>query len=107
MTLNRRELLQIAPLALAGITPAAGRRPVVGRHRARELGVTIGRLAPGAWNAITDVPGVKVGHVTLVSGEGELVVGRGPVRTGVTAVWPHAGIVEAPALRVRRAERQR
>lgn len=94
MTLNRRELLQIAPLALAGITPAAGRRPVVGRHRARELGVTIGRLAPGAWNAITDVPGVKVGHVTLVSGEGELVVGRGPVRTGVTAVWPHAGIVE-------------
>jgi L-aminopeptidase/D-esterase-like protein len=43
---------------------------------------------PGRWNAITDVPGVTVGHTTLVSGEGKLVVGRGPVRTGVTAVFP-------------------
>jgi L-aminopeptidase/D-esterase-like protein len=42
----------------------------------------------GALNAITDVPGVEVGHVTLVSGEGKLVVGSGPVRTGITAIFP-------------------
>ncbi|MDH3525747.1 MAG: P1 family peptidase, partial [Acidobacteriota bacterium] len=65
-----------------------------GRRRARELGVRIGRLRPGPWNAITDVPGVRVGHATLVAGAGSLVVGRGPIRTGVTAVWPHAGILE-------------
>ena len=43
---------------------------------------------PGAWNAITDVPGVEVGQVTLISGEGPLKVGHGPVRTGVTAILP-------------------
>ena len=43
---------------------------------------------PGPLNAITDVAGVEVGHATVVRGEGALVVGRGPVRTGVTAVWP-------------------
>lgn len=63
----------------------------VNRPRAREFGIAPGLLRPGALNAITDVPGVKVGHVTLVSGEGPLVPGRGPVRTGVTAVLPHGG----------------
>jgi L-aminopeptidase/D-esterase-like protein len=43
---------------------------------------------PGAYNAITDVGGVEVGHVTLISGEGKLVVGKGPVRTGVTVIHP-------------------
>jgi D-aminopeptidase len=43
---------------------------------------------PGPWNAITDVPGVAVGYETLISGDGPLVVGQGPVRTGVTAVLP-------------------
>ncbi len=43
---------------------------------------------PGALNAITDVPGVTVGHTTLIEGEGPLVVGQGPVRTGVTVVLP-------------------
>jgi D-aminopeptidase len=57
--------------------------------RARELGIRIGRLAPGPLDAITDVPGVMVGHTTLIEGEGRLVVGRGPVRTGVTIVVPH------------------
>jgi D-aminopeptidase len=57
--------------------------------RARELGLRIGRLEPGAHDAITDVPGVLVGHTTLISGEGRLVVGQGPVRTGVTVVIPH------------------
>jgi len=61
-----------------------------GRARARDLGITIGRLVAGARNAITDVPGVRVGHSTLIAGEGPLVVGRGPVRTGVTVILPHA-----------------
>ncbi len=56
--------------------------------RLRDLGLTIGRGQPGPLNAITDVPGVRVGHTTLISGDGPLVVGRGPVRTGVTVVSP-------------------
>src|SRR5687767_15755418 len=55
--------------------------------RARDLGVPF-EGTPGPLNAITDVRGVEVGLVTLVSGEGKLVAGRGPVRTGVTAVLP-------------------
>ena len=58
------------------------------RPRARDLGIEIGRLAPGPWNAITDVPGVRVGHTTLIAGHGPLVVGQGPVRTGVTVILP-------------------
>jgi D-aminopeptidase len=57
------------------------------KARARDLGVPFDGTA-GALNAITDVPGVAVGHTTLISGEGKLVVGQGPVRTGVTAVLP-------------------
>jgi D-aminopeptidase len=59
--------------------------------RLRDLGVTPGRLPPGPHNAITDVPGVRVGHVTLIAGEGPLAPGQGPVRTGVTAILPHGG----------------
>jgi L-aminopeptidase/D-esterase-like protein len=55
--------------------------------RARELGVPFDGT-PGPLNAITDMPGVQVGHTTLVSGEGQLKVGQGPVRTGVTAILP-------------------
>lgn len=55
--------------------------------RARELGVPFDGQ-PGALNAITDVPGVAVGHTTLIQGDGPLVVGQGPVRTGVTVVLP-------------------
>jgi D-aminopeptidase len=61
--------------------------------RARELGIVVGRGAPGQHNAITDVAGVRVGHATIVSGEGPLRVGQGPVRTGVTVVVPHDGCV--------------
>src|SRR5262245_55158220 len=57
------------------------------RRRARELGVRIGRLPPGEFNAITDVPGVGVGQVTLIAGDS--------VRTGVTAILPHGGNVFA------------
>ncbi|HSS35784.1 MAG TPA: P1 family peptidase [Patescibacteria group bacterium] len=59
--------------------------------RARDLGIVIGFGRPGPMNAITDVPGVRVGHRTLIRGEGSLVRGRGPVRTGVTVVVPHDG----------------
>jgi D-aminopeptidase len=61
------------------------------RPRAREMGIAPGRLPPGSLNAITDVAGVRVGHTTLVQGEGQLVPGAGPIRTGVTAVLPHGG----------------
>jgi D-aminopeptidase len=57
------------------------------KPRARDLGVPFDGT-PGPLNAITDVTGVTVGHTTLISGEGKLVVGQGPVRTGVTAVFP-------------------
>ncbi len=63
--------------------------------RLRDLGLSIGRGTPGSFNAITDVPGVRVGHTTLIEGEGPLVVGRGPVRTGVTVIVPHEGDVHA------------
>jgi D-aminopeptidase len=57
------------------------------KTRIRDLGVpTEGQ--PGPWNAITDVPGVTVGHVTLIHGDGPRQVGKGPVRTGVTAIRP-------------------
>lgn len=64
-------------------SPAAGQA----EPRARDLGVPFDGT-PGPLNAITDVAGVEVGHTTLISGEGKLVVGKGPVRTGVTAVLP-------------------
>ena len=57
------------------------------KPRARDLGIPFDG-APGTLNAITDVAGVEVGHTTLISGEGKLQVGVGPVRTGVTAVLP-------------------
>lgn len=64
---------------------------VTTRVRARELGLIIGPYATGRYNAITDVPGVLVGHSTIISGEGKLVPGHGPVRTGVTAILPNDG----------------
>ena len=57
--------------------------PADSRPRIRDLGVRPGNLSPGLHNAITDVEGVRVGHQTLVRGES--------VRTGVTAILPHAG----------------
>jgi D-aminopeptidase len=56
--------------------------------RARDLGIRIGVGTPGPLNTITDVAGVTVGQTTLIRGDGPLVVGEGPVRTGVTVVCP-------------------
>jgi len=61
------------------------------RPRAREAGVWFGELPPGPRNMLTDVPGVKVGHCSIVRGSGPLRPGEGPVRTGVTAILPHEG----------------
>jgi D-aminopeptidase len=69
-------------LLICAVTVLAQTKP-----RARDLGVPL-EGTPGPLNAITDVAGVEVGHKTLISGDGALVVGKGPVRTGVTAIWP-------------------
>lgn len=64
-------------------------RPANPRPRASDLGLRMGLLPRGPHNTITDVVGVRVGHVTLVRGEGPLKIGEGPVRTGVTVILPH------------------
>ncbi len=61
------------------------------RTRLRDLGIAIGTAPTGPLNAITDVPGVRVGHTTIIHGDGALQVGTGPARTGVTAIHPHEG----------------
>jgi D-aminopeptidase len=61
------------------------------RQRVRELGLIIGSGTCGSQNSITDVPDVLVGHTTLIRGKGKLVPGKGPVRTGVTAILSHDG----------------
>ncbi|HZS18345.1 MAG TPA: P1 family peptidase [Candidatus Udaeobacter sp.] len=77
------------PIKQLPVTPATEQRAV----RARDLGISFDGT-PGTFNAITDVPGVEVGYTTLISGEGKLDVGKGPVRTGVTAILPrgHASL---------------
>ncbi len=67
------------------MTPTEAAAP---RPRARDLGLRIGQLPVGPRNAITDVAGVRVGHATIVRGDGPLRVGTGPVRTGVSMVVP-------------------
>ena len=80
-SLTPSPLLLLAMLTLA-VAASAQSKP-----RARDLGVPFDGI-PGPNNAITDVKGVEVGHTTLISGSGKLVVGKGPVRTGVTAIHP-------------------
>lgn len=58
----------------------------VPRKRIRELGIKLGIMEPGLYNAITDVEGVRVGHTTIIKGEG-----KGATRTGVTVILPHSG----------------
>ena len=81
-TLRRNHLLRLAIVLLFAPLLSAQTKP-----RARDLGVPFDGT-PGPNNAITDVAGVEVGHTTLISGEGKLEVGKGPVRTGVTAIHP-------------------
>jgi len=73
--------------SLSAISFASAQDTPLAKPRARTLGVPFDGT-PGPLNSITDVSGVTVGHTTLISGEGKLQVGKGPVRTGVTAVLP-------------------
>jgi D-aminopeptidase len=75
-------------ICLAMSFSAQADQPEELRLRARALGIVIGSHTPGPLNAITDVAGVSVGQTTLISGDGPLRPGVGPVRTGVTVVIP-------------------
>ncbi len=70
-----------------GLSPSTGAAQSTASERARDIGIPLEGTA-GRLDAITDVPGVTVGHATIVRGAGRLVVGKGPVRTGVTAIFP-------------------
>src|SRR5664279_674073 len=84
-TSHCRKLIKIIlPLGLFLATSSV---IVAQNRRARDLGIPLEGI-PGDLNAITDVKGVEVGQVTLISGDGKLIVGKGPVRTGVTAILP-------------------
>ena len=78
-------------LVLAAVWIALSQAEPIGQERAvraRDLGIPFQGANPGPLNAITDVAGVEVGFTTLIRGEGKLVEGQGPVRTGVTAILP-------------------
>ena len=85
--MNSRLLVRGLAAALVLLASLADGASGQAKPRARDLGVPFDGT-PGPLNAITDVAGVEVGHTTLVSGSGPLVAGRGPVRTGVTAIHP-------------------
>src|SRR5580704_5291425 len=86
----RRLFFKIALLLCTGLLTsslASAQDKPSAKPRARDLGVPFDGT-PGPLNAITDISGVTVGHTTLISGEGKLQIGKGPVRTGVTAILP-------------------
>jgi len=100
--MRSKQLSWVAFLLVIGLDSSARepqksppQRPVIASKivRARDLHIPF-EGTPGKFNAITDVPGVEVGYTTLISGEGKLEVGKGPVRTGVTAILPrgHASL---------------
>jgi len=94
-TRSRRGLLSLFLVVLLLALDSSAREPIKSPPpttqakivRARDLGIPF-EGTPGKLNAITDVPGVEVGNTTLISGEGKLQVGKGPVRTVVTAIIP-------------------
>ncbi|MEX0828905.1 MAG: P1 family peptidase [Nitrospirales bacterium] len=73
-------MVQAEPLLDSSVTET--------RPHIQDLGLKIGQYESGEWNAITDVPGVKVGHITIMEGAGDLIPGHGPVRTGATVIIP-------------------
>ena len=82
--MTRVRAAALAALLCLGTAPAQGQGA---GPRAQDLGIPL-EGTPGTLDAITDVPGVAVGHATLIRGSGKLRVGLGPVRTGVTAIFP-------------------
>src|SRR4030095_13730694 len=79
------------------VTVALGAALQPKNPRARDLGIPF-EGTPGTANAITDVAGVEVGFTTLIQGEGALVEGKGPVRTGVTAILPRGKSSKDPVM---------
>ena len=75
-------------ISVAPCVSAQAGEPGESRLRSRALGIVVGSYTPGPLNAITDVAGVTVGQTTLISGDGPLKPGFGPIRTGVTVVIP-------------------
>src|SRR5512132_1174055 len=97
-TIALLSLTVLLGLELSGREPITSPPPVkqlaeIKVVRARDLGVPFDGM-PGKLNSITDIPGVEVGYTTLIRGDGKLEVGKGPVRTGVTAILPrgHASL---------------
>jgi L-aminopeptidase/D-esterase-like protein len=82
----RQAIVAFVVMSFLGASLRGQEKPAA-KPRARDLGVPFDGT-PGPLNAITDVAGVAVGHTTLISGEGKLQIGKGPVRTGVTAILP-------------------
>lgn len=78
---------QILWIAVFSLLSKQGHTQGIPGQRARDLGIPFEGLS-GKWNSITDVPGVEVGYKTLISGNGKLVVGQGPIRTEVTVILP-------------------
>src|SRR5215510_8149144 len=78
---KRRSLIPVVILLLGASSVLPGQSADQRRPRARDLGIKVGVLAPGPFNSITDVAGVRVGQTTLINGDN--------VRTGVTAILPH------------------
>ena len=93
---NTRLTIPLLILAIgicsATLVSAQTSEPGEPRLRSRALGIVVGSYTPGPFNAITDVAGVTVGQTTLISGDGPLKPGIGPVRTGVTVVIPRADV---------------
>jgi len=82
-----RSRIPPASAAIAALAFFVSATNAADKSRARDLGIPF-EGEPGRLNAITDVVGVQVGHTTLISGKGDLKIGKGPVRTGVTAILP-------------------
>ncbi len=90
-----RTFFTLVLLAVFFTAPADS--PAQSKQRGRDLGLPFGGVA-GTYNAITDVQGVEVGHTTLIEGNGALVIGKGPVRTGVTAILPRGKSSAEPVI---------
>ena len=87
-----RTLLLVAIVPVLPVLPALDAQT---KPRSRDLGIPF-EGTPGRYNAITDVAGVEVGHTTIIAGKGPLIEGRGPVRTGVTAILPRGKSTNQP-----------
>ncbi|MFN2399792.1 MAG: P1 family peptidase [Gemmatimonadaceae bacterium] len=85
----------IGTLLCTTVLSVSSAQSVAQKPRARQLGIALDGT-PGTNNAITDVSGVEVGHTTIISGAGKLVAGKGPVRTGVTAILPRGKAAREP-----------